>query len=127
MFVFFHRYVVSFILIILFHFTNAFITRLPCKFHGNFSIHHDNTRYSGTVVQTVEAISKVDCVTLCVVTSSCAYINHNMITSQCELMEIDSGNKQTEVGWVFWTTVYGAPMVSLHNLSSCFILLRNCF
>ncbi|XP_057316106.1 uncharacterized protein LOC130657158 [Hydractinia symbiolongicarpus] len=87
----------------------AYITRLPCKRNGNFTVIKTDIRYSGTVQETHADVTARDCALLCISHDTCTYFNHKVDNTSCELLAIDSGTQQSGHGWKFYSTNYGTP------------------
>ncbi|XP_057291600.1 uncharacterized protein LOC130614197 [Hydractinia symbiolongicarpus] len=87
----------------------AYITRLPCKRHANFTVMKPDIRYAGAVFETHADVIARDCALLCLSRDACAYFNHKMDNTSCELLTINSGTEQSASGWKFYSTSYGTP------------------
>lgn len=85
----------------------AYVTRLTCKRHANFTIMKPDIRYAGTVQETHADVIARDCALLCLSRDACAYFNHKMDNTSCELLAINSGTEQSAYGWKFYSTNYG--------------------
>lgn len=85
----------------------AYITRLPCKRHANFTIMKPDIRHTGTVLETHADVIARDCALLCLSRDSCVYFNHKSDNTSCELLASNSGTEQGVSGWKFYSTNYG--------------------
>ncbi|XP_057316164.1 uncharacterized protein LOC130657209 [Hydractinia symbiolongicarpus] len=84
----------------------AYITRLHCRRHGNFSIIKPDTKFSGTVEKSLEGLTRSECVLSCLTCDSCSFVNYHPTYLACELMNA-GGTETSEVGWQFLSTNYG--------------------
>ena len=86
--------------------TNGTITRLPCRWHANFSRVEENKRYSGNVFKKTTDLEYTRCLMLCVSETACSFVNFNNHAVTCELLaENENGFIQeklsTEINWKF--------------------------
>ncbi|XP_057292094.1 uncharacterized protein LOC130614674 isoform X2 [Hydractinia symbiolongicarpus] len=93
------------LLLLLIQSAATYITRLSCRYHGNFSVKKMDTYFPGKVDQTIVDISENDCLRCCVATNSCLFINYSN-NSTCELLSSNVGAFEIKPGWTFRSTDY---------------------
>ena len=86
--------------------TTGLITRLPCRWHANFSHVEENKRYSGSVFKITTDLEYTRCLMLCVSEMACSFVNFNNHAMTCELLaENEDGfipeKLSTEIDWKF--------------------------
>ena len=90
--------------------SNAYITRLPCKFAANFSQTQKGKKLDITPVKIYGEVGKSsDCGIFCVTNPSCFSFNYNNYTKTCELLDKREGSWVTLTNWKYFTTKYDNP------------------
>ena len=118
MFIFAFRVLLGLVAItILMAMTNTLITRLPCRWHANFSHVEENKRYVDGVINILSSVSYTQCLVACVGEQSCSFVNHNRHTMTCELINVagkgfNQGKLSSEPIWTFAATKLNRTVVS---------------
>ena len=86
--------------------TIGLITRLPCRWHANFSRVEENRRYNGNVFKKITGLEYTRCLMLCVSQTACSFVNFNNHAMTCELLAENEdgfveGKLSTEINWMF--------------------------
>ena len=105
--------------------TNAYITRLPCKFAANFSQTQKGEKLDVTPIKILGEVGKSsDCGIFCVTNPSCLSFNYNSNSKTCELLDQRKGSWVTLTNWKYFTTKYDNPKkVGEKHISSAFRFL----
>ena len=101
---------------------NTLITRLPCRWHANFSYVEENKRYIDNVINILSSVSYTQCLVACVGEQSCSFVNHNRHTMTCELINVaENGFNQEKLSsesiWTFATTKLNRTAVSYYFIT----------
>ena len=96
---------------------NTLITRLPCRWHANFSHIEENKRYVDIVINILSSVSYTQCLVACVGEQSCSFVNHNRHTMTCELINVagkgfNQEKLSSESTWTFAATKLNRTAVS---------------
>ena len=96
---------------------NTLITRLPCRWHANFSHVEENKRYVDSVINILSSMSYTQCLVACVGEQSCSFVNHNRHTMTCELINVagkgfNHKKLSSESIWTFAATKLSRTAVS---------------
>lgn len=104
----------------------ASITRLECRFRGNFSIRKINKKYNHEALKIYENVDSVkSCTLLCVVFPLCDAINYSLVELLCELIQMTDNvfyetKLNSAVNWNFSTAEFNRK-----NVRSCDNFLYN--
>lgn len=100
------------------HFTG--ITRLECRYSANFSVRQHHKRYDDSPISNHQRIKKLsDCIVLCVVSTTCSFVNYHTGTFICELMYsyeyfyYDEVKLKSAVNWVFSAPAFSRQQVGI--------------
>ena len=81
--------------------SDCFVTQLPAcgRYHGNFSVRHDNKYFNGKVGHVVKNVTRRECGLHCTLHLGCLFFNHKKDGTVCELMTSYKGNMTSDVSW----------------------------
>ena len=84
------------------------IVRLPCKMQANFDVKLDGQAFSGTALAVFNQATKRECVLHCLANGACKCMNHNKLTSVCEIFNTSFYDAVRSLapkpGWTFIAT-----------------------
>ena len=117
------------------HEVTSLITRLPCRWHANFSRVEENKKYRDTVLKTTKNLDYTKCLTLCISEVACSFVNFNILTMTCELLVAEENaviqeKLSDESNWKFASTKLNRTAVRCNFFPTRFFkiaILRNCF
>lgn len=90
-------------LILLNLFCKCYITRLPCKLYGDYSIRQEKKYMTTTIVETFTDVEEDTCLIKCLFENSCNGYNYN-VDKRCELVVSNSNAVDSTAGWKYVTT-----------------------
>ena len=99
------------------HEGTSLITRLPCRWHANFSRVEENKKYRDTVLKKTTNLDYTSCLTLCISEMACSFVNFNILTMTCELLAAEENaviqeKLSDEFNWKFASTKLNRIAVS---------------
>ncbi|XP_057313475.1 uncharacterized protein LOC130654850 isoform X2 [Hydractinia symbiolongicarpus] len=97
------RTVLVFTLCVLKH-VDGYITRLPCKYHGNFSDIQYNKYSPGNAIKSIQTINRDKCMIECVGESLCKACNYHSTTQLCDLLSSNVAAISAKSGSIYMRT-----------------------
>ncbi|XP_057317526.1 uncharacterized protein LOC130662645 [Hydractinia symbiolongicarpus] len=98
------RRLISIILASCYIFVDGYITRLPCKYHGNFSDIQYNKYSPGNVIKSIKIVNRDKCMIECVGESLCKACNYHSSTQLCDLLSSDVAATSSKTGSIYMRT-----------------------
>ncbi|XP_057317527.1 uncharacterized protein LOC130662646 [Hydractinia symbiolongicarpus] len=98
------RRFISIILASCYILVDSYITRLPCKYHGNFSDIQYNKYSPGNVIKSIKTITRDKCMIGCVGESLCKACNYHGSTQLCDLLSSDVAATSSKNGSIYMRT-----------------------
>ncbi|XP_057290626.1 uncharacterized protein LOC130613291 isoform X2 [Hydractinia symbiolongicarpus] len=98
------RRLISIILASCYILVDSYITRLPCKYHGNFSDIQYNKYSPGNVIKSIKIVNRDKCMIECVGESLCKACNYHSSTQLCDLLSSDVAATSSKTGSIYMRT-----------------------